>query len=189
MPRNVAREIRELLKAHGPLTAAQITALLPHTVLPDGGTRRVTGREVSGRVKPMQTSGLIAREGDAYRFLRDATEYTPALARERARVRAHAYHQRQRAKAGLTAKPLPPPKARKQVEMGVTYAQARADGLPPRVAMPGKGFQRLDLASPAPAVALPCSDTFIAANADKFQRLGNGEVSRASQFQRITVTA
>lgn len=180
MPRNVAREIRELLKAHGPLTAAQITALLPHTVLPDGGTRRVTGREVSGRVKPMQTSGLIAREGDAYRFLRDATEYTPALARERARVRA---------KAGLTAKPLPPPKARKQVEMGVTYAQARADGLPPRVAMPGKGFQRLDLASPAPAVALPCSDTFIAANADKFQRLGNGEVSRASQFQRITVTA
>lgn len=174
-PRNVAAEIRDLIRAHGPLTAAELTALLPRTIT-ETGTRRITGRMVSGRLKPMQSSGLLIREGDRYRIGREVTQYTPELAHERAKKRARDYYYRQKGK--------PTPKVtRSRLPVERTLARqadyARRRPLESVTAYPMA-------ANDAP---LETSEQWMARTGRKPEILRAGDVSPASRFQRIQVAA
>lgn len=190
MKRNVAAEIRALIQSHGPMTAAEITALLPKTET-DNGPVRITGRQVSGRLKPMQASGMLKREGDRYHLVRQATQYSPELARERARKRASDYYHRQRAKAGAVVKPM-----RRTTTMTDAMLARRRDFANRREAnacaaqeLNRKHLGLRDMPANEPA---PCTETWLAQHRNdprRFQQLRNGDVSPASRFQRIEVSA
>lgn len=187
----LADEIRALLKAHGPLTAPELRALLPDRHRPDGTARRTTPREIHSRLHAMCQSVRCRRQGpilqkepgDRYRLLRDpAPPPTPEERAERRRLVMQRYEAKRSAerKQQRHARGIVPiakralrirDHARRREEITAEAAQAIN--------------RRLMGLRDVPAHERPCTESWLAANADKYEVLRPGAVSPASQFRKL----
>lgn len=193
----LADEIRALLKANGPLTALEVRALLPDRRRQDGTTYRTTGRDVSRYLidgcdvpKRGHLSPMLARiDGDRFQWLRDPP---PKLDQQAAKLQAlevrRAYEARRQAKrkAERHARGIVPI-AQRALRVK-DYADRKAQNADASQAIRARQMGLRDM----PADVRPDTDAWLAANADRYERLpsfGPLAVSPASRFTRLKVEA
>lgn len=175
-----ADRVRALCAA-SPLNKCELLALLPAEIDSLGIPRRVTRQHVSSTVGAMLRDGMLERVGGGrYAVGRPPRDESPEAIKARRRERQARYE----AKRPRTVKRKARAKA-KPVERSpiVRVCAPKHSG---RVAIVGS------LTAP-PAVVereeLPDSQAFIDANPRKFQRLRAGDVSPASRFKYLEVSA
>lgn len=194
---NLADEIRALLKAHGPLTAVQVRALLPDRRRADGSTYRTNGRDVSrylidGCAPPKRSNlrPMLERvDGDRFQWLRDPPpKLPPADAKVRALEVRRSYEARRLARRreerrtrGIV------PIAQRALRIK-DYSDRQASNADASQAIRARQMGLRDV----PPDARPCTDAWLAANGDRYERLpsfGPLAVSPASRFTRLKVEA
>lgn len=207
-----AQRFRDYLREHGPQTNAQLQAAFGMSFAQVWGHCRpqvAAGRLLFDEATNAYCFGREARKprteeerkankraGEAVRNLRRYHAMTPEQ-REVYLAKRRDYEAKRREERRSRRAPKPAAKAAKPRGSMIRLVQnkeARQRDHETRKSTRAASAQAMrrkecGLVDRPAAPVFPSSSAFIAANPDKFQRLGNGVVSKHSQFQRLQVRA
>lgn len=189
----LADDIRALLKARGPLTAPEIRALLPARRRMDGSTHYAKPREIHSRLhascqktKDGQTGTLGKLPGDRYEWLRDPVKLTPEERAEKERLTRQRYEKKRHAekKAARAARGVAPTAKRALRIVREKDYSTRQENASKAQAISRRELGLRDM----PDAGLPCTESWLAANGDRYEVLPSSGPRAVSPAARLRYT-